>query len=490
VRPATNLDILVVTDLRFSGGTSTSLVEELRAAAAAGYRTGLLHLASPRLGPSAVVHPVLRRLVENGSVHLVTPGEPVCAPLTIVKHPTVFAQSLGGALPVDTDAVVVTVGQVPADAAGVYYDEQRVDAHIVEALGVKPLWAPVSSAVRVALRGVAIAAEDWTEIIDVDAWRRPIPRSRDGLATAADDRLVIGRHSRPDPLKWPSDASELRAVYPIDGTVRVRVLGGADAAGKVLGSLPDEWEILPFGSVAPQEFLAGLDAFVYYHHPDLTEAFGRTILEALAAGVVVVVPHHFRPSFGDACLYADPRQALVELRKLLDDPAAHRAHLDRADHIVRTRFGHDVHQQRLERLIGLPTRRAPGAGTPVVPSLALAPPGLRAAYTTTLVACLGSSATQVDATLRALDRHRRQAPGFIPLVVVTIGRPTLAAELGIETAIITSPTHFDASVESWATYAQRRLRQLAAHHGADNVVPADPTHEYAWIAMQLGRSRR
>ncbi|MGA9277042.1 MAG: hypothetical protein WBV89_08810, partial [Ilumatobacter sp.] len=226
----TTLDVLVIAELRFSGGTSTSLVEELRAARAAGYEVGVLHVASPRLGPAGVIHPGLRRLLDDGVAHLVLPGEAVRAPLTIVKHPMVFAVSLGAALPVDTDRIIVTVGQVPADAAEVYYDPQQVDSHIVEALGVRPSWAPVTATVRATLHGVDVADTDWMEIIDVDWWRRPEQELADVAegGTELDDRLVIGRHSRPHRLKWPGDAAVLRAVYPTDGSVRVRVLGGAD----------------------------------------------------------------------------------------------------------------------------------------------------------------------------------------------------------------------------------------------------------------------
>ena len=38
---ATPLDVLYLTDLRFPGGTSSSLVEEVRALSAAGYRVGV-----------------------------------------------------------------------------------------------------------------------------------------------------------------------------------------------------------------------------------------------------------------------------------------------------------------------------------------------------------------------------------------------------------------------------------------------------------------
>ncbi|MGA9275384.1 hypothetical protein [Ilumatobacter sp.] len=487
----TELDVLVIAELRFPGGTSTSLVEELIAARDAGYRVGVLHLASPRLGPTASVHPGLRRILDEGIADLVLPGESVRAPLTIVKHPMAFAAPLGAALPVDTDTVIVTVGQVPADAAEVYYDPKKVDANIVEALGSHPNWAPVSAAVRATLHGVEVADDDWTEIIDVDRWRRPVEKREHDVVSSADvttdldDRLVIGRHSRPHPLKWPGEAEVLRAVYPTDGSVRVRVLGGADAVSDILGEEPDGWEVFPFGSVAPREFLAGLDAFVYYHHSDLTEAFGRTILEALAVGVPVVVPHHFRMTFGDACVYADAECALAQLQILLDDPAALRAHLDRTDEIVRTRFGHDAHGARIRRLVGPPSSRVGDVTTAAVPSLALVPPGMRSSYATTLVVCLGAANAELEDAIRVLDQQRRQAPGFIPIIVVEGTRPPLAAELGIETAVITSQLEWDRALEPWSVYAQRRLRQLAVHHQVDNVVPIDLAGVGGSIVLQM-----
>ena len=92
--------------------------------------------------------------------------------------------------------------------------------------------------------------------------------------------------------------------------------------------------------------------------------------------------------------------------------------------------------------------------------------------------------------LAALDVHRRHAPGFIPVVVTSITRPALAVELGIETKVITNPSRWDDADEAWVDYAQRRLRQLAAHYQADNITAANPTDDYAWIALQLRRGLR
>jgi hypothetical protein len=509
------LDVVVVTDLRFSGGTSSSLADELVAAADGGYEVGVLHLANPRLGRTAAVHPTLRRLLDGGTAHLLLPGEPVQARLAIVKHPMVFASSLGGPLPIDVENVLVTVGQVPADRHDRYYDPKAVDDHIAEAFARRAIWAPVSPTVRAALHDVTLTEHDWVEVIDPEAWHRTtsIPAGDESAASRAgraDDRLVIGRHSRPDALKWPDEADAIRAAYPTDASVRVRILGGADAAIAVLGETPSNWEVLAFGAVDPAEFLAGLDGFVYFHHPDLTEAFGRTILEALAARVPAVVPAHFEPLFGDACLYATPDTAIETVQALLADDDARLRHTERASQMVEERFSHDAHRARLAALIGAPaapatramaprgvlrrrrgertTPRAAGAAAPVAPQLDLVPPRLRSSTTTTLIACLGARRTEVEALLRALDEHRRHAPGFIPLVVITITRPDLAVELGIETHVITGRAKWADPGEAWPDYAQRRLRQLAAHFAVDNITAADPTHPDAWIALQMRRS--
>jgi hypothetical protein len=484
-RSPASFDVVVATDLRFPGGTSSSLVDEITAATNAGYRLGLVHLANTRLGRALPVHAGLRALIDSGRIQLLLPGEPATARLGLVKHPMVFAEWAGGRLPIVVEQVLITVGQVPADRNGTYYNPAAVDASVVEAFGAPPRWAPVSGAVRATLSGVELTDHDWVEVIDLAAWSTEGTTTPHGEAGGdpADRRIVIGRHSRPDSRKWPASADEIRAAYPVDGSVRVRILGGADAAVELLGEEPENWEVLPFGSVTAQDFLAGLDAFVYFHHPDLTEAFGRTILEAIAAGVPAVVPGHFEPLFGEACLYATPDTAVDTVRALVADPDARERHVRRASEIARERFGHDAHVARLAALIGSPAARPTGPAAP--PQLDLAPAGHRRAVATTLVAAFGTEGKELDALLRSLERQRRQAPGFVPVVVITVTRPPLTEALGIETRVITSRAGWTDASEAWETYAQRRLRQLASHYGADNIAVADPAHPDAWIALQM-----
>ena len=114
--------------------------------------------------------PGLRSLLRRRRIHLLLPGEPATARLAVVKHPMVLADWPGGRFPVDVDQVLVTVGQVPADRHGDYYDPAAVDAGVAEAFGQRPRWAPVSPAVRATLTGVDLTDDDWVEVIDLDAW--------------------------------------------------------------------------------------------------------------------------------------------------------------------------------------------------------------------------------------------------------------------------------------------------------------------------------
>jgi hypothetical protein len=205
------------------------------------------------------------------------------------------------------------VNQTPADPDGerVYYDVDTVARTAVEHLGVTPDWTPIGPLVREQFQQLAphveLMEQDWFNIIDVDAWAAPRTRFRS-------DRPVIGRHSRDDRRKWPATREEIVEVYPTDGSMEVRVLGGAEHALREIGGLPDSWSTYAFGAMPPERFLASIDFFVYFHHPSLVEAFGRTILEAMASGAVAVLPHHFERLFGDAPVYSTADQAREVVR--------------------------------------------------------------------------------------------------------------------------------------------------------------------------------
>ncbi len=160
--------------------------------------------------------------------------------------------------------------------------------------------------------------------VDTDRFR-PRRENQGGVR-----RLVIGRHSRDDKHKFhPNDPAFFRALLR-DGH-RVEVVGGTCLAGSLApevqgGSLdlrPETDDVIPF--------LEALDAFVYRVHPELYEAGGTVIQEAMAMALPVIV---FAERVGLAELIEHGRngflveteaQALACVRELHRDPALRQA---------------------------------------------------------------------------------------------------------------------------------------------------------------------
>jgi glycosyltransferase involved in cell wall biosynthesis len=342
-------DVLMVSDFRFPGVTSHSLAEEINAQAQIGWSTGLVHLNGPLVSRVTPMNPRIREQIRRGRARLLLGDRPIRTKVVVVRHPAVLQTAANQLPPIETGHAVLVGNAPPVGIDGRrHYDPVLVDQIARERFGVAPIWAPIGPLVREAVAPgvpVGLREKDWVNIIDVDAWHVNRPRWRS-------DRPVIGRHSRPSRQNWPTDPAVIEAVYPVDGSAIVKVLGGAGAARETLGYLPDSWQVIPFGSMKPQEFLAQLDFFVYYHHPEWVDAFGRNILEALASGLPVILPPHFDPSFGDAAIYAEPAQVPSIVSQLYADRQAYEEVAALADTWVRATYGYEAHQGRLSELIG------------------------------------------------------------------------------------------------------------------------------------------
>jgi len=136
-----------------------------------------------------------------------------------------------------------------------------------------------------------IAPVDWFNICDF----APVPPS-----AAPRDRR--GRVSRPGFEKFP-DMSAMQVHFPAHAE-RCAILG-ADTFLLPGSAPPGHWVLLPFGSADVPSFLATIDFFVYFTHPNCRESFGRVIAEAIAAGKVVITDRSTAESFGSAVIASD-----------------------------------------------------------------------------------------------------------------------------------------------------------------------------------------
>ncbi len=335
-------DVIIATDFRYSGGTTASIAQEVEVQARMGLRTALCHIHTPYLAP-APWSDRIRRLVAAGLAEVISPRQEAAARLMLLRHPRVFEQD-GWSLAARADHTLLVTNHLPRDAAAPapYYDVARVQDRLRAELGTSPPWAPIGPMVRDALRAAPTVPEmterDWHNIIDAGGWARPGPRPRRTPG-------VIGRHSRDHATKWPETRADLLSAYPDTRKLQVRILGGTAVLESLLGRRPRRWQVYPFGSLPPDEFLHGLDVYVYFHHSGWREAFGRSVLEALAAGLPVVTHPYLERVFGDACVYAEPRDAGARVDELL---ANGRGTNQRGIDLVRERYDWQEHRRRLE----------------------------------------------------------------------------------------------------------------------------------------------
>ena len=103
-------DVVAIGDFRFPGGTSSAVAEELRAQAAAGYRTGLIQLKGPVLKYPHSINAKVRACLDQGLADLLDPDETVATRLVLAHHPSLFTH-----LP--RRPLAVAAAELPAVAA-------------------------------------------------------------------------------------------------------------------------------------------------------------------------------------------------------------------------------------------------------------------------------------------------------------------------------------------------------------------------------------
>jgi len=313
-------DIVFVADARFEGGSSTSLAAEIKAAARTGWRTGLLMVKGPIIGLPLPVHAAIRNCLERGLTDRIDPSQKVEARLLIVHHPSILLNPLQPRPSIEAGKVIVVLHHPVHDRGGsLQYDLAVVVRNCRSAFGGSVLLAPVSAVVRASLprhlpKNSTLLPEDWHNTIDLADWPR-----RELRPVAFPAR--IGRHSRPHPQKWPDTLRQAKLCYPPDGDrYEILMLGGSEILDEHYGDIPDNWDLMPFSFDGIPTFLQSLDFYVYFHSDTWSEAFGRAILEALATGLVTILPEHFKSLFGDAALYTSPSRVKQLVDRYIADP--------------------------------------------------------------------------------------------------------------------------------------------------------------------------
>lgn len=358
IKPGTprHFDVIIMSDFRFPGGTTSANAAEIKAYKQAGLKVGLVQVNRYHLNITHVIKDKIRELIDGKQVEMVVYGESATCDLLVIQHPSVFQDWQRFMPEVNAKRVHLIVNQTPyRDYSGTgerEYDISSVITNMTRYFGHTGIWYPIGPVIRKALEEyhkdeltqVDVSDDDWYNIIDIEEWKRPSRPARS-------KHPRIGRHSRDQYVKWPEVKDVLLGAYPDDPNYEVHILGGAAPAEKTLGYLPKNWHIIPFDVVEPKDFLATLDVFVYYTHSAWVESFGRVIFEAMAVGVPVILPYLYRDVFEDAAIYAEPHEVKQQVDRLMNDDAYYDEMANKAMRYVDLKFGYAQHIRRLEGIV-------------------------------------------------------------------------------------------------------------------------------------------
>lgn len=342
-------DVVLISDLTLLGGTRRCNEGYISAAAAAGMRVALFHWPRYDLRLVDDIAKEYRLLSYRDNIDIVTAEQEITCKFLLIHHPPILAFQRDTLPKVAAEHVAILVNQLPRQLLSEperYYTHAAVETLIRSTFGRTPTWLPISPLVRrhLVLDGyLPLSSQDWVpplgRAFDASAVRRRQP----DLARAP----IVGRHSRDHWTKWPETAVDLSHAYCADTRFPVRLMGGTKGATGLLGTWPQNWESLEFDAVTAAEFLDGLDFFVHYTHSDYIEEYGRNVMEALAAGVPVILPPQFQETFGDAAAYAAPTDVPRVIEDLWTDRTAYVARIDAGLAYVQQTQGDGVLESRL-----------------------------------------------------------------------------------------------------------------------------------------------
>ncbi|MBC8165778.1 MAG: hypothetical protein H7Y20_07890 [Bryobacteraceae bacterium] len=320
------VDVTLVTDPRFLGGTFQAFRSDILAFCAAGLKVGVIfHKSRNFFQEIDKENPLLLELRDHPGVV----ANPIKSDTVFLHNPQVFGprqldRDNPISLPLHRRLFMVAHHPPFLGNGALCYDPVTTTTAVARLCKQRTTveWLPVSGLVRRQLRSfqplIAVNLMDWPNIFDLQHWRP----HREKLLSST---LVVGRHGRAHPDKWPDNPDEIASSMPAAVKTRVRLLGADHAFFTLRGVDSTGWEIIPFGGEDPREFLESLDVFVYFHSATWREAFGRTIAEAMLMNVRCILDPALRPTFGQNAIYCAPAETSHVLDNIRRSLPAHRA---------------------------------------------------------------------------------------------------------------------------------------------------------------------
>ncbi|GAB3845822.1 glycosyltransferase [Nesterenkonia populi] len=318
------VDVLMVADWCEYGETQLAGVDEIHTLFQAGYRVGVLHLenAVHLAEHSRMLIPEIQQLINDGRITCILQDETHHQVATVmVRSPELLQFMPHRPVAFTPRRVVVIADSAPFRPGDTWPGYLTADAarHAEEFFGVRAEWLAGSADIREALErelpGVEVLPESAVPVLEPSRFAASRRRRRSGIP-------VIGRWAGTGPEDWPRRAEDIYLTLPADGTRDVRLYGDPAALLRILDTdrLPAHWLCFTPQETSRAAYTRMLDFYIHHPQPHPAGRYELPLLEALAAGCVLVLPPHYRPLYRDAAVYAEARDVQDLVQSLWGDP--------------------------------------------------------------------------------------------------------------------------------------------------------------------------
>lgn len=352
-RPA-HLDVVYAGDWRQYGGPQKSMIEEIHALVDHGFNVGVMQLEAPRF-MTKVTKPLtshVQHLINSGLVHEVLYDDELKVDLLVLRYPPILQFATAELSGLQVQRMMILANQAPSelDGSDIRYLVQDCTRNAQRMFTHNVTWVPQGPQVREAIESYlppeAIETFDIPGIVKASDWKSAKNHRRSTLP-------VVGRHSRDNRMKWPEAADVIEKAYPTSGRFDIRILGGASVPKDVLGvkETPAAWTVYGVDALPVPAFLRTLDFYVFFQNSVAVEAFGRSVLEALAAGLIVILPKSYEEVFGEAAIYVSPDKIQETVMMYHNDRHLFAKQLDIAERVVADNFSHESYVSLIDEVL-------------------------------------------------------------------------------------------------------------------------------------------
>ncbi len=343
-------EIIVLGDFRETSFRHTTVADQIKALALAGYQIGLLQLSGDRQHRSIRIHSDIDSLMSIGAVIRLDPNRLYKARLAIATDPRCFINKPRRFLRLEAFTNIVLVSAGPTSITGrKLYDWVQVKSNAEDVLGQHIIWAPSGPNIRTLMQRLTpqpqLSDVDWAPSINPDDWQME-------RIEFCSNRPVLGQSGPSLEEAWPNRADEILSLYPDDPGVLVRILNGGAILGDQVTPFPRNWDVLSSSALGERDFLSTIDFFVYGQHSDGFGTVDASLLRAMASGAVAILPPAFEAHFGDAAIYCSPHEVRFHAQQLYNDPARYRSLSQAGINIVRQKFSDQALNSRVRQLVG------------------------------------------------------------------------------------------------------------------------------------------